>query len=94
MLKFNFILLVLFISSCANTSEFKTVLLPNDKMNWRFCSYIDGEFNQKGFCFITKKCRDKFIGKQCEKETLFCGWGELECYNKYSLQDKKIITKY
>jgi len=93
MLKFSFIALMTMLSSCANTSEYVTVLLTNEKMNWRFCSSIDNELNKKGFCYITKKCKSKFIGKKCKKEILFCAWGDFDCYYRYSLHEKKLINQ-
>ena len=90
MLKNSIVLFLLVFSSCANTSEYVTVLLPNKNMTWRFCSIIDSELNNKGFCFITKKCKDKFIGKKCKKHTLFCAWEDLDCKMRYALKEKKL----
>jgi len=94
MLKFSLIVLLLATSSCASTSEYVTVLLPNENMTWRFCSVIDKDLNNKGFCFITKKCKDKFIGKKCKKHTLFCAWEDLDCHSLYGLKDKRLMNKF
>lgn len=90
--------LTLLLVSCSSAdvearAEWKIVDNPNADKEWRPCSeQFDGaDKHRKGFCYKIKECRKKFMRKrECRPVPLFCGWGDIGCYEKYGLFGKTL----
>ena len=87
------IISVALLVSCA-TAEPKWYIkdVSDAKKVWRFCEErYDPQQAAKGFCYISQRCYKRwFSAEKCEPVRLFCGWGDIECYRKYKLFNKKL----
>jgi len=81
---------IIYVTSCSS-SDWSPAGVSHAKKTWRICSIEkDGpEKAMRGFCYIDKECRIKWI-KQCRPKPLFCPWNDIPCMRKYKLPDKKL----
>ena len=87
-------LLFILLVGCSSTeaARWKIEDVALEKRAWRHCEErFDGvEMHRKGFCYISKECKKRLIGKKCRRLPLFCAYGDLECFDKYKLFNKKL----
>jgi len=88
------ILLFLVIVSSCSAAEWKIKDVSDEEKIWRRChERLDGPENvDKGFCYISQECIDKWYKKEeCKRVPLFCAWDDLQCHKKYGL-DRKVLA--
>lgn len=95
-LLFALVIVVACATESSAVSEWKEIPIAQQDMDWRWCSeHLDGpDFAGKGWCFIGKECRNRFLRKdECRSKPYFCAFADVECLRKNDFENKKVIQK-
>lgn len=101
-MKVSLLVLILFLTSCASQSaswtQWKRCGVAKDDEVWGICqAELHGpEFHQKGWCFRASYCRKKERRilrdlEEIENRTLFCKFGDLQCFINNGFLSRKLI---
>lgn len=92
-MKMLLISMMLLLSSCASSAEWRVVQAPFEDQGWRICSKdYDGEdLHLKGFCYWQKEVKKRIILSDLyRRKHLVCLFEDKECLLKFQLAGKII----
>jgi hypothetical protein len=93
-MRFLSLLLLLSCAGATTAADWKEVPMAQSDQQWRWCSeHLDGpEKADRGFCWISKECKKKFLAKdECRNKPYFCAFTDIECFKRNDFPNKKLI---
>lgn len=86
------ILFSIFISTSCSSTEWVHAGVAPIKRTWRECTALrDGDKAGKGFCYIDKECKTKFIWYiTCRNVPLFCAYTDTACKIKHRINEMRM----